>query len=129
MRTFIDSTQPGVPHVNAPISQAVVVGHHCYISGQLSTAADGTYLPGTVLEEAARAFGHVFSIAQAAGFAPEDLVFIDVAFIDLHDAPVVNDLFRQFFVAGKYPARTIYQAAALPYGGKVKVTAVGMKSL
>jgi 2-iminobutanoate/2-iminopropanoate deaminase len=55
------------------------------------------------------------------------LVFIDVAFIDLKDVGVVNQLFRLFFEENKYPARTIYQAAALPYNGKIKVTAIGLK--
>ena len=118
---------PGIPVVKAPISQAVVVGNHCYISGQLSTDLEGNYIEGTVLEEATRAFNHIFSIAEAAGFGRETLVFIDIAFIDLNDIQVVNTLFATLFETGKYPARTVYQAAALPYGGKVKVTAIGVK--
>ncbi len=126
MRKFIDNSH-NVPQVKAPISQAVVVGKHCYISGQLSTDWAGNYVEGSVVEEAKRAFENVFAIAQAAGFSREELVFIDIAFLDLKDVGVINDLFDQFFSPDRRPARTIYQAAALPYGGKVKVTAIGLK--
>jgi enamine deaminase RidA (YjgF/YER057c/UK114 family) len=36
MRQYINNDHD-VPKVKSPISQAVVVGKHCYISGQLST--------------------------------------------------------------------------------------------
>jgi 2-iminobutanoate/2-iminopropanoate deaminase len=126
MRQFINQNH-AVPNVKSPISQAVVVGKHCYISGQLSTDWDGNYLEGDVLEEAERAFQHIFTIAEAAGFSREELVFVDVAFLNLKDIAVVNTLFVKYFQENKMPARTIYQAAALPYGGKVKITAIGLK--
>ena len=127
MRQFINNNHD-VPKVKSPISQAMVVGKHCYISGQLSTDNEGNYIEDNVLEEAKRAFQHIFTIAEAAGFERSDLVFIDVAFIDLRDVSLVNQLFMEYFEENKYPARTIYQAAALPYGGKVKVTAIGLKA-
>ncbi len=126
MRRFITNADP-IPPVRSPISQAVVVGNHCYLSGQLSTDSEGNYVAGTVLEEARRAFENLFLIAEAAGFSPADLVFVDIAFLDLADVGIVNELFAELFETGKRPARTIYQAAALPYGGKIKVTAVGVK--
>jgi 2-iminobutanoate/2-iminopropanoate deaminase len=127
MRQYINNDHD-VPKVKSPISQAVIVGKHCYISGQLSTDDDGNYIEDTVLEEAKRAFQHIFRIAEVAGFERSELVFIDVAFMDLKDVSVVNQLFIEYFEENKYPARTIYQAAALPYGGKVKVTAIGLKA-
>jgi 2-iminobutanoate/2-iminopropanoate deaminase len=126
MRQFIKNTE-GVPKVNAPISQAVVVGKHCYISGQLATDLDGNFIKGTVLEEGEQAFKNIFAIAKAAHFEISDIVFIDLAFIDLTDISVINPLFDSLFPDNKKPARTVYQAAALPYGGKIKVTAIAIK--
>jgi 2-iminobutanoate/2-iminopropanoate deaminase len=126
MRQFIKNTE-GSPKVNAPISQAVVVGKHCYISGQLATDMDGNYVQGTVLEEAKLAFNNIFLIAKAANFEVSDIVFVDLAFVDLADISVINPLFDSLFPEGRKPARTVYQAAALPYGGKIKVTAVAIK--
>jgi 2-iminobutanoate/2-iminopropanoate deaminase len=126
MRQFIKNTE-GVPKVNAPISQAVVVGKHCYISGQLATDLEGNFIQGTVEEEAKQAFNNIFSIAIAANFKISDIVFIDLAFINLADISVINPLFDSLFPENKKPARTVYQAAALPYGGKIKVTAIAIK--
>ena len=126
MRQFIKNTE-GVPKVNAPISQAVVVGKHCYISGQLATDFDGNFIEGTVLEEAKQAFNNIFAIVIAANFEISDIVFIDLAFINLADISVINPLFDSLFPENKKPARTVYQAAALPYGGKIKVTAIAIK--
>lgn len=118
----------GVPPSPSPISNAVVVGNQCWISGQLSVGPDGKYAPGTAREEAERAFAYVFRIADAAGFSRDDIVYVDLAFIDLDDVPAVNALYSELFPPGRRPARTIYQAARLPFGAKVKVQAVAARA-
>lgn len=126
MRTFIDNTY-AIPKVKSPISQAVVVNKHCYISGQLSTDAEGRFVGGTTVEQARQAFANTFQIAEAAGFSKGEIVFVDIAFTDLKDVDPVNMLYDELFDKNKRPARTIYQAAALPYGGNIKVTAIAIK--
>lgn len=121
MRRFI-TEGIGLPKWSSPISHAVVVNNICYLSGQLSLDEDGNYVPGTGREEAVRAFGNLFAAVRAAGFSIGDIVFVDIAFADLKHASQVNDAFAEQFPETKRPARTIYQAAALPFGGKVKVT-------
>jgi 2-iminobutanoate/2-iminopropanoate deaminase len=115
----------GVPRPPSPIANAVVAGNTCYISGQLSVYEDG-YRVGTALEEARRAFELVFLIAAEAQFTRDDIVFVDIAFADLSDLPEVNALYAELFTHP--PARTIYEAKALPFGAKVKVQAVAVKS-
>jgi 2-iminobutanoate/2-iminopropanoate deaminase len=105
-----------------------VVGNQCWISGQLSVGDDGIYVAGTAREEAERAFAHVFRIAEAAGFSRSDIVYVDLAFIDLADVKEVNALYASLFAEGQRPARTIYQAAKLPFGGKIKVQAVAARA-
>jgi len=125
-RRFL-TTVEGVPASPSPISNAVVVGGTCWISGQLSVAEDGRYQPGTAYEEAKRAFELVFRIAEAAGFGCGDLVYVDLAFQDLDDLAEVNQLYGALFAEGRRPARTVYQAARLPFGAKVKVQAVAAR--
>lgn len=115
---------PGVPASPSPISNAVVVGDSCHISGQLAVYEDG-YRPGTAKEEAARAFDLVFAIAKEAGFTKEEIVYVDLAFSDLDDLQAVNELYGELFA--DRPARTVYAAAMLPFGAKVKVQAIAMK--
>lgn len=117
----------GVPPSPSPISNAVVVGNQCWISGQLSVGDDGAYVPGTARDETERAFAHIFRIAEAAGFARTDIVYVDLAFIDLADIKEVNSLYAELFPEGRRPARTVYQAAKLPFGGKIKVQAVAAR--
>ena len=116
---------PGVPASPSPISNAVVIGDTCHISGQLAVYDDG-YRAGTAREEAERAFELVFAIATEAGFERSDIVYVDLAFSDLSELPDVNALYGELF--NPRPARTIYQAAALPFGAKVKVQAIAMKN-
>ncbi|WP_204137183.1 RidA family protein [Halomicronema sp. CCY15110] len=126
MRTFITEGE-GLPKWASPISHAVVVNNICYLSGQLSIGTSGEYIPGTATEEAERAFGNLFCAVRAAGFALGDITFIDIAFADLADLPQVNQVYSQLFIEGRRPARTIYQAAALPYGGRVKIMGVAIR--
>jgi 2-iminobutanoate/2-iminopropanoate deaminase len=116
----------GLPKVTSPISHAVVVGTHCYVSGQLSIDGAGAYVPGTASEEAERAFANFAAALTAAGFTVQDVAFVDVAFQDLGDLPAVNDVWTRIFPENARPARTIYQAAALPFGAKVKVAGVAI---
>ena len=118
---------PGLPPAPSPISQAVVAGTHCYVSGQLAVDSTGVFRPGNAREEAELAFRNVFAALDAAGFSRDELVYIDLAFVDLADVPVVNELYAELFPEDRRPARTIYQAAGLPYGGRVKVQAVAVR--
>lgn len=116
----------GLPKWSMPISHAVVSGNLCYLSGQLSISQDGNYIPGTAREEGDRAFANLFAAIRAAGFCVEDLVFVDIAFSDLRDVVEINELYGELFLEGQRPARTISQAAALPYGARIKVMGVAI---
>lgn len=118
---------PNVPSSPSPISNAVVVGKQCWISGQISIGDDGKYVPGTARDETKRAFELVFRIAETAGFVADELVYVDLAFRDLADLPEVNTIYGELFEEGCRPARTVYQAAALPLGARIKVQAVAAK--
>lgn len=116
---------PGVPSSPSPISNAVVCGDTCHISGQLAVYDSG-YREGSAREEAQRAFDLTFLIAEAAGFAREDIVYVDIAFQNMaRDLGEVNALYGELF--NPRPARTIYEAAALPFGAKIKVQAIAMR--
>jgi 2-iminobutanoate/2-iminopropanoate deaminase len=128
MRKYI-TEGAGLPKWSAPISHAVVVNNVCHLSGQVSVNESGIYVPGTALEEAERAFENLFCALRAADFSISDITFIDIALVDLNDLPKVNELFAKLFEEGKRPARTVYQAAALPFGGRVKVMGVAIRDV
>jgi 2-iminobutanoate/2-iminopropanoate deaminase len=125
-RKFITNGE-GLPQWENPISHAVVVNNMCFISGQLSVNINGEYVPGTLEEEAKRAFDNVFVVAKASGFDKNEIVYFDIAFSDLSQVETVNILYKNLFPDGKRPARTIYEASALPFGGKIKIVATAVK--
>jgi reactive intermediate/imine deaminase len=118
---------PGLARSPSPISQAVVAGTHCYVSGQLAVDASGAFHAGSARMEAEQAFRNVFAATEAAGFSRGDIVYVDIAFVDLNDVAEVNALYGELFPPERRPARTIYEVAALPYGGRVKVQAVAVR--
>jgi 2-iminobutanoate/2-iminopropanoate deaminase len=117
----------GLPALTSPISHAVVVGDHCYVSGQLSIAESGAPVPGTTREEAERAFDNFLRVVRAAGFEADDVAFVDLAFADLAELPVVNEVYAAAFPEGRRPARTVCQVAALPWGLRIKVAGVAVR--
>jgi 2-iminobutanoate/2-iminopropanoate deaminase len=123
--TFIVDV-PGVPASPSPISNAVVSGDTCHISGQLAVYEDG-YRAGTVTEEAERAFALIFMIAEHAGFSRDEIVYVDLAFANIDDIVEVNAVYGRLFPINR-PARTIYEAAKLPFGAKIKVQAIAVRS-
>ena len=125
-RKFITKGE-GLPQWDNPISHAVVVKNICFISGQLSVNLNGDYVPGTIEEETTRAFNNVFSAAKAAGFDKKEIVYVDIAFSDLSQIKLVNEIYMRLFPEGKRPARTIYEVSALPFGGKIKIVATAIK--
>ena len=58
----------------------------------------------------------------------QDLVYVEIAFIDLADLPQVNALFAELFPSGHRPARTVYQAARLPYDARIKVAGTAVRA-
>jgi len=127
-RRFITKGE-GLPDWSNPISHAVVVNNMCFVSGQLAVNIDGEYTMGTIHEEGELAFSNFFSAVKNSGFRKDDIVFIDIAFDDLKDLSAINRLYMDLFEEGKRPARTIYQAEALPFGAKVKITGTAVKEL
>ena len=125
-KTYI-TTVENIPTPTAPISNAVVARNYCHVSGQLAVDKNGVFVGGTTLEQAQLAFNNVFAILKEADFSKEDIVFIDLAFIDLKDISVINNLYDSLFETGRKPARTVYQAAALPFDGRIKVMAIAIK--
>lgn len=124
-RRYVRSA-PGLPAAAAPISHAVVAGNHCYVSGQLAVDANGKFRSGSAAQEARIAFRNLFRALHASGFRKTELVFVEIVFANLADLPKVNALFAKLFPRGRRPARTVSQAAALPYGAKIKVHGVAV---
>lgn len=126
MRKFI-TIGKNIPKTSAPISQAVATGNYCHISGQLAIDENGNFVNGTIEVQTKMAFDNLFAVLTEAEFAVDEIVFVDIAFLDLEDLEFVNAYFDALFETGRKPARTIYQVAALPMNARIKVMAIAIK--
>lgn len=128
VKKYISSGE-GLPNWDNPISHAVTANNMCFVSGQLSMDCDGKYVSGSVIEEAKMAFGNFFAALKSAGFKKDDIVTMDMALLDIKQLPEINKLYVDLFSSYKRPARTVYQVAALPYGGKIKISGTAVKNV
>ena len=67
------------------------------------------------------------TVLNAAGLNFENVVDVTVMLQDIKDWPRCNEIYKQFFSA-PYPARTAFQAAALPLGAKIEINARAVKN-
>jgi 2-iminobutanoate/2-iminopropanoate deaminase len=108
-----------------PFSLAADAGGVCLISGMPALDSDGSLVAGTFLEEAERAWRNVVSVAEAAGYSVQEIVYVQCVLADIGDYSALNDWWgRQFPDVSAAPARFTYQAGGLPFGAKVELQAI-----
>ncbi|HUJ34673.1 MAG TPA: RidA family protein [Solirubrobacteraceae bacterium] len=118
------ASAPGLP-TNFPFSLAGAADGVCLISGMPSVDADGAFAPGTFEQETERAWRNVVSIAEAAGYSAQDILYVQCVLAEIGDYSALNDWWRrQFPDVATAPARFTFQAGALPFGAKVELQAV-----
>jgi 2-iminobutanoate/2-iminopropanoate deaminase len=119
---------PGLP-AGFPFSLASEANGILYISGMPALDTSGNFVPGTFQEEADRAWASITAIATAAGYSPDDLLYVQVVLGDIGSYGDVNDWWRrQFPDPARAPARLTFQAGALPFGAKIEFQAVAARS-
>jgi 2-iminobutanoate/2-iminopropanoate deaminase len=112
------SSGPGLPG-GFPFSLASEDSGTSYISGMPALDPDGNFVPGSSEEEADRAWASVVAIAAAAGYSPDDLLYVQVLLGDIGNYSGINSWWRQQFPdPAKAPARLTFQAGALPFGAE-----------
>jgi 2-iminobutanoate/2-iminopropanoate deaminase len=118
------ASAPGLP-TTFPFSLAGGADGICFISGMPSVDADGSFASGTFEEETERAWRNVVSIADAAGYSVEEILYVQCLLGDIGDYSALNDWWRrQFPDVSTAPARCTFQAGALPFGAKVELQAI-----
>ncbi|HOJ78353.1 MAG TPA: Rid family detoxifying hydrolase [Bacillota bacterium] len=104
-----------------PYSPAVEAGDLVYFSGQTPLdPATGKLVEGEIAEQTKQCFRNLFSVLEAAGLTPDDVIKVNVYLVDMNDFPLMNLVYQEQFTA-PYPARTTIGVAALPLGAKVEI--------
>lgn len=109
------------PAAIGPYSQAVRVGNHLFVSGQLGIDPEsGSLVPGGIIAETRQALGNIDAILRAASFTLTDVVQVQVFLAEMADFALMNEVYETFFPKNP-PARAAFQVAALPKGGRVEI--------
>ncbi|NUR69909.1 MAG: RidA family protein [Hamadaea sp.] len=95
----------------APLSHAVVAGEFAYLSGQVPTRPDGTWVKGDFAEQARAAFDNLANVARACGGDLGQAVRVGVYLRDWADFAEMNEIYREYFPADAFPARTTVPVA------------------
>ncbi|WP_445147033.1 RidA family protein [Dyella sp. Tek66A03] len=120
--------QEGVIHYTTgeskyPFSPAVRAGNTVYLSGQIGLDASGL---GKDFETQARlAMDNIMSAAKLAGMGPENIAKCTVMLGDMKNWEAFNTIYRTYFQAGKFPARSAFGVTGLALGAALEVECIG----
>jgi len=115
---------PGLPE-GFPFSLASAAGDTCFISGMPALNPEGEYQEGTFVEEVTLAWHNIATITEAAGYAVDEIIYVQCVVADIANYGELNGWWRgQFQDLSTAPARFTFQAGALPFGAKIEIQAV-----
>jgi len=120
--------QEGVTHYvtgenTYPFSSAVRAGNTVYLSGQIGDDASG--LGKDFETQAHRAMDNIMSAAKLAGMGPENIAKCTVMLADMKNWDAFNKIYRTYFQAGRFPARSAFGVTGLALGAALEVECIG----
>ena len=112
------------PKAVGPYVQANKVGDLIFCSGQLGINPEtGKIVEGGVLEEAKQVFKNIL---EEAGSSINHVVKTLVLLKDISDFAEVNKIYAEQF-QDVLPARSAFQAAALPLGANIEIEVIAVE--
>lgn len=116
------------PGVVGPYSQAVRAGNLLFTAGQIPLSpVTGKMVVGTVQEETEQVLQNLQAVLEAAGTSFENVVKSTVLLADMSYFGAMNEVYARY-LGSNPPARTTYQAGALPLGAKVEIEMIAIIS-
>lgn len=115
-------TRPGMADLGLPFSEAVRAGDTLYLSGQIG-AAPGSLdvVAGGIGPETRQVMENIGAVLAHFGADYGDIVKCTVMLADMSDWPAFNEIYKGYFGAGPYPARSAFGAAGLALGAHVEL--------
>jgi 2-iminobutanoate/2-iminopropanoate deaminase len=111
----------------APYSVAAEAAGLVFVSGQVAIdPATGERAADDVTVQARRVMDNIGSILGDLGLGHEDIVKTTIFLADIGDFPKVNEVYGSYFPSDP-PARSTFQAGALPGGFLVEIEVVAAR--
>lgn len=107
------STNPGKPSAR-PLSEGVKIGQYVYCSGvrPLDPATQKLVL-GDFPQRVRQCFDNLKAILSAGGATMDDVYTTIVYVRNMADRRIINEVTREYFRAGNFPIRVIYEISRL----------------
>lgn len=114
------------PGVVGPYSQGVKAGNLFFTAGQIALVpGSGKMLEGDVQAETEQVLQNLQAVLEAAGTSFANVVKSTVLLGDMGDFVAMNEVYGRY-LGENPPARTTYQAGALPLGAKVEIEMIAI---
>lgn len=124
-RKILDT--PSAPAPMAPYSPAVEANGFVYLSGQVAIdPATGERTPDDVAAQTHRVMSNIGALLGDAGLGYGDIVKATVFLADIGDFSTFNEVYGSYFDSDP-PARSTFQAGALPGGFLVEIEVVAAR--
>lgn len=117
----------GAPPAGGPYSQAIATDDFVFCAGQLGTDPATGEMADGVEAQAERALRNLAAVLDAAGCTLADVVKTTCFLADINDFNAFNAVYVTF-MTDPAPARSTFQVAALPKGGRVEIEAIAVRS-
>ena len=114
------------PPAAGPYSQAIATDDLVFCAGQLGTDPVTGELADGVEAQAERALRNLAAVLDAAGCTFADVVKTTCFLADINDFNAFNAVYARF-MSDPPPARSTFQVAALPKGGRVEIEAIAVR--
>ena len=109
---------------SSPLSQAIKVEKHIYISGQLGKNPSTGELSSSIEEQTNNALLNLKAIIEEAGGDLENIVKTTIFLVNLDNVSIVNKIYKEFFSNIK-PARSCIEVSRLAGGALIEIEAIG----
>ena len=112
------------PCMGGPYSQAVIHNNMIYLTAQgpLDPVTNKARL-GTIEEETALSMENIKTILEEAGSSMDQILQVTAYLLRIRDYARFNEVYRGYFQKD-FPARSCIEAAKLPFGFSVLLSAV-----
>ncbi len=114
------------PKAIGPYSQAIKGEHYVFTAGQIPLdPATGKIVEGDIRVQAKRVLDNLVAVLEASGTSTAHVVKTTCFLSDMADFPAFNEVYTEYFGAGK-PARSTVQVARLPLDARVEVECIAI---
>lgn len=115
---------PNAPAAVGPYSQGVVAGNLVFTAGQIPIDPQtGKMIEGDIQVQTEQVLRNIQAVLEAAGSSLANVVKCTVFLADISEFGAMNEVYGRFFTNNP-PARSAFQAAALPLGARIEIEAI-----